>query len=229
MWGGGKRDPYIDWCRAIAFILVVLHHSGMGKLGKNILGFHMPVFFIITGFTFKTIHIECRSIKEFFIKHLKQLVVPYVVFEVINYGLTKIFELFINDKFRTPAVPAIKSIFLVINNNEYVGISLRLWFLPCMSIASIIFVIALHVLRKIKCVGIEFLILFVSLASSYFVTKFAGCRLPFTIDISLLAVFYISLGYIVKKKIYIIRNVGYYNKFLIFIITIIIPELFMNK
>lgn len=39
-----RRDQYIDWCRSLAFILVILQHSGVGKLGNYILGFHMPAF-----------------------------------------------------------------------------------------------------------------------------------------------------------------------------------------
>lgn len=229
--GGGQswRDTYIDWCRATAFILVVLHHSGIGKFGKYILGFHMPVFFIITGFTFKTIQIECRPVKGFLIKRTQQLVIPYFVFEVLNYGLTRILERVTSDKFRTPIVPVMKSILYCINNNEYIGVSLRLWFLPCMVLASSLFVISVYIGRKIKYDGAEFCILFASLIGSWVVTNFVGYRLPFTVDISLLAVFYITLGYITKERFYMLRKIKSYYKTLLLVIVSLMYIFFVHS
>lgn len=209
------RDSYIDFCRALAFVLVILHHSGIGEIGKYILGFHMPVFFIITGITFKSIHIENRVIKEYISRRVRQLLIPYLVFELINYGLTKILQMIKIGEFRTPFMSVLKSIVLCINNNEYTGISLRLWFLPCMALASILFVIIVHLSKRLKQNRIVLTLLIVSLTASYVVTEFAEKRFPFTVDISLLAVFYISLGYVFKEAFYKIRKFTSYKKVLI--------------
>lgn len=44
-----KRDYLIDFLRGSAMILVLLHHSGF-PLGSVILAFHMPLFFILSGY-----------------------------------------------------------------------------------------------------------------------------------------------------------------------------------
>lgn len=76
----------------------------------------MPVFFIITGFTFKTIQIEQKPIKQFLVKRIHQLIIPYIIFEGINYVLTKIIKIFTNNEFKTPLLPVIKSIFFSRNS-----------------------------------------------------------------------------------------------------------------
>lgn len=46
-----NRDGYIDILRGTAMILVLLHHAGF-RWGKYILGFHMPFFFILSGYLY---------------------------------------------------------------------------------------------------------------------------------------------------------------------------------
>ena len=47
---GEERVELIDFLRGGAMILVLLHHSGF-PLGKWILAFHMPFFFMLSGYT----------------------------------------------------------------------------------------------------------------------------------------------------------------------------------
>ena len=184
-----ERDAYIDLCRATAFVLVVLHHSGIGRLGKYILGFHMPVFFIIAGLTFNVIHAENRDVKLFSIKRFRQLVVPYFEFELLNLGLTWLLEAASIGSYHAPLLPAAKSILLCINNSAYIGISLRLWFLPCMALSSIVFVAILSLAKAGKKNAACFFLMCFSLFAHYMLQVFLHKRLPFTLDISLLAVF----------------------------------------
>ena len=197
-----ERDAYIDLCRATAFVLVVLHHSGIGRLGKYILGFHMPVFFIIAGLTFNVIHAENRDVKLFSIKRFRQLVVPYFEFELLNLGLTWLLEAASIGSYHAPLLPAAKSILRCINNSAYIGISLRLWFLPCMALSSIVFVAILSLAKAGKKNAACFFLMCFSLFAHYMLQVFLHKRLPFTLDISLLAVFYIAFGYVFKESLY---------------------------
>lgn len=49
------RDDRIDVMRGIAILLVVLQHSigSSNIVGKSILSFHMPLFFVISGYLAK--------------------------------------------------------------------------------------------------------------------------------------------------------------------------------
>ncbi len=45
-----KRIEWVDIARGIGIILVILGHIGIGKVGKFIYSFHIPLFFFLSGF-----------------------------------------------------------------------------------------------------------------------------------------------------------------------------------
>lgn len=46
-----KRNEEIELIRGAAMILVFIHHAGF-PLGHYILGFHMPFFFLLSGYLY---------------------------------------------------------------------------------------------------------------------------------------------------------------------------------
>ena len=122
-----KMIHYLDYAKGIAIILVVLGHifSG-GNIKTYIYSFHMPLFFIISGYLFN--YSNVKSFKEFINKKIKAYLIPYVTFSIINilgYYLLSGLSL------------------IVLRNNlletiKFCGIG-ALWFLPILFIAETIF------------------------------------------------------------------------------------------
>lgn len=120
-----KRIHYLDYAKGIAIILVVLGHifSG-GNVKTYIYSFHMPLFFIISGYLFN--YSNVKSFKEFINKKIKAYLIPYVTFSIINilgYYLLSGLSL------------------IVLRNNlletiKFCGIG-ALWFLPVLFIAFV--------------------------------------------------------------------------------------------
>lgn len=86
-----SRIVWIDISRAIAIIAVIVGHSlgnyWLGYLARIIFAFHMPIFFILSGYLYKS-----KSIKTVFKKGIINLVVPYlgtVMIEVVILFLCK--------------------------------------------------------------------------------------------------------------------------------------------
>ena len=79
-----KRIDWIDTCKGIAIMLVILGHciTRMGSTGIEgiinllIYSFHMPLFFFISGMNMKLEY----SFKEFFIKRIKGILLPGYIF-----------------------------------------------------------------------------------------------------------------------------------------------------
>lgn len=67
-----KRIEYLDYAKAFAVFAVLLTHSYFTFPGMNC--FTMAVFFIAAGYTY---HSDHESFKEFFVKKLKRLMVPF--------------------------------------------------------------------------------------------------------------------------------------------------------
>ena len=127
-----KRIDYLDYTKGFGILLVILGHiyDASNPIKIWLYSFHMPLFFIISGF-FANKNIE---FKVLFKKKFKSLIIPYISFGIITIVL------------------------MIITNGlsgklkEYVYFFITgvgrdaLWFLPCLFIIEIIF----SIINKIK-------------------------------------------------------------------------------
>lgn len=196
------RIELLDFLRGGAMLLVLLHHSGV-PYGKWILAFHMPLFFILSGYT-DAAKTKCaeESFGKFVLKKAKRLLFPYFSFEIINLLLWYILCLFTGQNLQL--VSPLVSIALCINTSSYIGLCGRLWFLPCMFISSIIFFLCK---RFIKSKEGLFCAAGLCLIVSYITTNVLPFRLPFTIDTAFMATFFLFVGYLGRKSLdYLLDN-----------------------
>lgn len=78
-----KRENWIDVCRGVGILLVMLGHSGTPpRLNKIIYSFHMPLFFTLSGYLFRLD--GNKNIKQDVYKNLKRYVIPYFCYFFIN-------------------------------------------------------------------------------------------------------------------------------------------------
>ena len=66
----------MDWAKSIAITLVVFGHILM-PFSKWVFGFHMPFFFMLSGFLQKK-----RTVRDEAINSFKSLLLPYVIYNV---------------------------------------------------------------------------------------------------------------------------------------------------
>lgn len=73
-----KRFDEIDILKSIGIILIIMGHIGFGGgFDFYIHAFHMPMFYIISGFLYKH---SSLTFKEFAVKKAKGLLIRYYVF-----------------------------------------------------------------------------------------------------------------------------------------------------
>lgn len=78
-----NRTVWIDNAKGIAIICVVLGHFGINDVLTDIIyTFHMPLFFVISGF-FLTKNVQSQSVNTFLLKKMKRLLVPYLFFSIL--------------------------------------------------------------------------------------------------------------------------------------------------
>lgn len=75
-----RRLPYIDMAKGFAMLLVIIGHCTYS--GKLLVGwlysFHMPLFFALSGFTFRPE--KYKSLREIISVKFRQLIIPYFFF-----------------------------------------------------------------------------------------------------------------------------------------------------
>lgn len=127
-----KRIDYLDYVKGFGILLVVLGHiyDASNPIKIWLYSFHMPLFFIISGFFAKNI-----EFKVLFKKKFKSLIIPYISFGIITMGLMIVTNSGLSGEFK-----------------EYVYFFITgvgrdaLWFLTCLFLIEIIF----HIVSKIK-------------------------------------------------------------------------------
>lgn len=183
-----KRVDWIDIYRGLGIILMVAGHVGFGAIFDKIIhGFHMPIWFFISGFLFKS---GKRSTFETIKHRVKTLIVPYYI-NMLGYYF---YWLFVEKGYQNGLLTCGKS---------FLGVSLGItspiagggqWFLFALFFADIIYLeLNKHLKqRKIQTVLISFLVL-------------GGCimpmfisRIPFSIDAAMVALAFYHFGYSVK-------------------------------
>lgn len=81
-----QRFFWLDWAKVIGIFLVVIGHIPTEYAYKTyIYAFHMPLFFIISGFLYKKI-----SFKDEIIKCFRSLLLPYLLYGVLLLGFVTI-------------------------------------------------------------------------------------------------------------------------------------------
>lgn len=76
-----KRTGWIDICKALAIYCMVLGHTGTSQQVSTVIHvFHMPVFFILSGYCFNKK--KNSNIMTFVKKKFLTLIVPYFIFGI---------------------------------------------------------------------------------------------------------------------------------------------------
>ena len=89
-----SRNNYISIAKAIGIILMVVGHSGCpSAIGRFIYMFHMPLFFVCSGYFFKEIANK-TSLLTFCRKRIKGLYLPYLKWSLLFLLLHNVFRHF---------------------------------------------------------------------------------------------------------------------------------------
>ena len=80
-----ERDITIDILKGIGITLMVVGHSGCPKLLESIIySFHMPLFFLASGYFFKEDYIcSFQAVKRYSHTKFVKLYIPYLKYSVL--------------------------------------------------------------------------------------------------------------------------------------------------
>lgn len=173
------RLAWLDITKGIAIILMVLGHTSIPTLFHNyIFSFHMPLFFLVSGYMFKNKY----NFKEYIIRKTKQLLIPYITFApIINIIAltTKNYHLDPKDWVN-----------FIIN-----GTDLALWFLIILYLTQIIFYLVTKYINNSH-IKVAVIILLIILGY-YFSLK--NIHIPYKIETIGMSILFFAIGNFIKK------------------------------
>lgn len=190
-----KRTGWIDLCKAMAIYCMVLGHTGTSeKMMTVIHAFHMPVFFILSGYCFN--EIKNSDLWQLTRKRFKTLIIPYFVFGT---GLFLFWDVVLYVMHRQPEMRSLSNLLTSIlwNNTDASAFSVIQWFLPCLFMAEILFA------SLVKITGGRIFVVFGGITFlsviGYMIPYVTDQRLPWALDCALMASAFYGLGWIMKK------------------------------
>ncbi|HJK01569.1 MAG TPA: acyltransferase [Methanocorpusculum sp.] len=133
-----KRVDWLDMLRGFAMICVVLGHPAdvPGDIEKWIYAFHMPLFFIISGATFR--YERYTALKQCVLDQARKLLLPYVVMFIVCvpfYWLNRVFLPGDSPKKMSHLITG----FFYANQGLETMSNGALWFLPTLFLTSVLF------------------------------------------------------------------------------------------
>ena len=212
-----EKINYIDYSKGIAILFVIFGHvySGNNIATTWIYSFHIPLFFIISGFLLKLN--KNKDTKSMILKKFKSLMVPYILFSIINivgFYLIKdlSYEVFKGNIFNTITLFGIGA----------------LWFLPALFISETLFLFEKNNISKNKYKALFYISIVFIIAIFIFVSKgnytnVIG-KLTIVLVRSMVALFFINIGYYLYKVISKI-NFKIYQILILAAISIILSTL----
>lgn len=199
-----ERLDYIDVAKGLGILLVMLGHIyTTPMLNKFIYAFHMPLFFIIAGYTFNTEKYKAYSFKAFLHKKAAAYIVPYFIYAAINfvifgvgksllsYGLTK--------EFLTKTATYVYGILYSIASTEYMPNCTPLWFLTCLFVSEMVLFVIMKHSGHISLWMAFFLIINIALV------RFQAPTLPWNMNVATIGITFMYIGILIRKKPKLIR------------------------
>lgn len=193
---GNQRIVWMDIGKGIAIICVVLGHCIVGldsPLKHAIFTFHMPLFFIFAGITFKQ-----KPFKGLLKTSFKRLIIPFIVLFLIQ-------ALFVVLHAEQVSISLIKNIGLSFLFASAVKVKPwgfaaagMIWFLVVLFISRIIVNLLCFLFEKTKAPLLA-QILFICAFAALGITASHFAYLPFSFDLVPLACLFMFSGYFVKK------------------------------
>lgn len=198
-----QRIEYIDIAKGIGIILIVLGHVlKNGFLRQYSYSFHVPLFFFLSGLTYK--FKNDKKIK----KKIIRIYIPYIVFSIISilvfFLLGKIVARKMNIEFMDGTIKAnIIGMLYANSRNGLMKWNTPLWFLPCLLVVYLIANYLESIFKKygekIRIISICISIIFTWYISTYF----RNIKLPFGIEEAIFMYSFFELGIIIKQSNYI--------------------------
>lgn len=193
------RYLWLDIAKGIAIILMVLGHTSIPhELSNFIWAFHMPLFFIASGYTTNW---GKRSFMQFILHKTKTIILPFVIYSVILLLLTQ------------ESSESVTMLFLIRNG----WISWALWFIPVLFFATVLGKLLFSVRNKSFMTILVMCLLLVGIMLSY-----NKIYLPWSLSTVPVATIFVIVGTKLRQYNNIITNSQWWQILLLLIVTALI-------
>src|SRR5690606_23894943 len=187
-----KRIDWVDQVKGFAIFLVVYGHN-FPITEKYVYSFHMPLFFMVSGFFFP-IQLNVKTLK----KRFNFILVPYFIWAFALF----LFWVIIGRQMGSSggkdlsALDNFVGIFYAQGGIKYMDWGIPMWFLPTIFLCFVFYFFLKKYIHKdrIRVLSVLFLV-----TTGFLFTGFVGLNLPWSINVSMVALFFFAFGNLTFK------------------------------
>jgi fucose 4-O-acetylase-like acetyltransferase len=209
-----KRIGWIDIAKAIGILIVIINHALLDLGVITFLGgmFYMPVFFVLSGYTFKENSKE--SMHSFITSKAKRLLIPYACFQLFLAGMFTIKNFLQNASTldvimpvlgavysRNAFYPKAKDVLVYVpktNIELMTALNAPLWFLTAMFVSLVLYrfiLIKANQNKKKEMIDLSICIL-IGILFKYL----CPILLPWSVDTAFISIGFLHVGRILKRN-----------------------------
>lgn len=192
-----KREEWVDTLKGIGILLVIVGHTN-SPFFKLIYGFHMPLFFMISGFLYNEESAKKIGVINSIKKDAKRYLYPYFILSGLNLIISFLFELLkkgVSVSLFNMTGKWLFGIFWSYGNVAYLPNCTPLWFFVGLFVARIF----LYLILKLKsdtyrisaCIGF--------IVVDYGLSIIPHMKLPWNIDAAMIGCVCMYAGYTLRK------------------------------
>ena len=179
------RIPYLDIAKGFGILLVVWAHAG-GPFSAQIDQFHMPMFFLISGYLYS----QKSTVKEYIWKKTKSLYIPFMFWNLLSYSITY-FVTIPNIEWHKYFKGGLEIILTLSKDGQFFGAT---WFLGALFVMSVLYKVIDSAIPQSQAKDGIILLFFTTFAILGFQVNF-----PYMISRTLILGMFFALGAFIKK------------------------------
>lgn len=222
-----KRVDYLDMLKCLGMFIVVSGHihPSYGWFSLPIHSFVIPLYFFLSGMTFK--RYKYPTLWEFIKHRAKTLLLPYLMFSLVTWAFWAIFRVVTH-----PGAdiwgPLLQT-FIAQGSGHFLVHNVPLWFLPCLFVVEVIY----YVVSKLPDWVNLTVSVILSIVGACMISWWRGAFLflPWSTESALVALFFYCIGNLLSKRYGLngIENMVLRKKGLFFALMIIITAVLINS
>lgn len=189
-----SRLKWVDIAKGIGIIFIVLGHAGNPTISKYLFWFHVPLFFMLSGYVFKPLN-RLSDLPLWIKKRAKKLLLTYFTYLLVFY-LILIVQYFINGEL-TLALLIKRAITSLFGGRALSYLMSPMWFITTLLLTQVLFAyISLKCKKQHVFLIIGIFYLLAHLES--LLAQHMAIYIPFNADVVLLALTFYAIGYYLK-------------------------------
>lgn len=194
---GRKRIDYIDIAKGLGMLAIIWGHIMLyGWSCKMVYGFHIPVFFMLSGMCFN--QKKYGTVGELFVRRVKTLLVPYVFFSVVTWLVYVAGVFVLHYDTMTNCWYYMLQTVLAQGSDGYLRHNVALWFVTCLFVVDVLY----YYISKLSDIGILVLSVLCAVVGVLLSKHYYNITtLPWSFDSALVAIPFFAFGNLMVKRL----------------------------